>query len=211
MRGNPWCVHDIATESLRRLPRHAAARRRRNECDASDHLLPLELHRRRMGRAADGRTDDVVNPATGERDRRGGVVGRRRRRPRRRRRRRRRSTTGPASTPAARAARPAALRRRGRGRRRRPGRRSRAATSASPSSIIALEIEFLVDNLRFFAAGAPACSSTQAPGEYLDGLHVACCAATRSAWPRLIAPWNYPLKMAGWKLGPALAAGNTWC
>ena len=24
-----------------------------------------------------------------------------------------------------------------------------------------------------------------------------------------IAPWNYPLNMATWKLGPALAAGNT--
>ena len=24
-----------------------------------------------------------------------------------------------------------------------------------------------------------------------------------------IAPWNYPLMMAGWKIGPALAAGNT--
>ena len=24
----------------------------------------------------------------------------------------------------------------------------------------------------------------------------------------LIAPWNYPLFMAAWKIGPALAAGN---
>jgi len=24
-----------------------------------------------------------------------------------------------------------------------------------------------------------------------------------------IAPWNYPLMMAVWKIGPALAAGNT--
>ena len=24
-----------------------------------------------------------------------------------------------------------------------------------------------------------------------------------------IVPWNYPLYMAGWKIGPALAAGNT--
>ena len=23
-----------------------------------------------------------------------------------------------------------------------------------------------------------------------------------------IAPWNYPIMMAGWKIGPALAAGN---
>jgi betaine-aldehyde dehydrogenase len=26
-----------------------------------------------------------------------------------------------------------------------------------------------------------------------------------------IAPWNYPLMMAVWKIGPALAAGNTSC
>ena len=26
-----------------------------------------------------------------------------------------------------------------------------------------------------------------------------------------IAPWNYPLMMAIWKIGPALAAGNTSC
>ena len=25
----------------------------------------------------------------------------------------------------------------------------------------------------------------------------------------MIAPWNYPLYMAAWKLGPALATGNT--
>ena len=35
------------------------------------------------------------------------------------------------------------------------------------------------------------------------------CAATRSASSASIAPWNYPLNMATWKLGPALAAGNT--
>ena len=34
-------------------------------------------------------------------------------------------------------------------------------------------------------------------------------AASRSASPGLIAPWNYPLMMAIWKIGPALASGNT--
>ena len=37
-----------------------------------------------------------------------------------------------------------------------------------------------------------------------------CCGATRSASCVGIAPWNYPLNMATWKLGPALAAGNTF-
>ena len=35
------------------------------------------------------------------------------------------------------------------------------------------------------------------------------CGASRSAWSASIAPWNYPMMMAGWKIGPALAAGNT--
>ena len=37
-----------------------------------------------------------------------------------------------------------------------------------------------------------------------------CCGATRSGCRAGIAPWNYPLNMAIWKLGPALAAGNTF-
>ena len=47
-----------------------------------------------------------------------------------------------------------------------------------------------------------------AAGEYMRGLHV-------DDPPRAvgvvgqIAPWNYPLMMAIWKIGPALAAGNT--
>ena len=69
------------------------------------------------------------------------------------------------------------------------------------------EIGAMVDNLRFFA-GAARNMEGKAAGEYLEGY---------TSWLRReavgvvgqIAPWNYPLMMAIWKIGPALAAGNT--
>ena len=69
------------------------------------------------------------------------------------------------------------------------------------------EIPAMVDNLRFFA-GAARNLEGKAAGEYLDGY---------TSWIRRepvgvvgqIAPWNYPLMMAVWKIGPALAAGCT--
>ena len=76
-----------------------------------------------------------------------------------------------------------------------------------PLGIVPPEIEFMVDNLRFFAAGARA-SVTQAPGEYLGG-YTSILRREPLGVAALIAPWNYPMMMAGWKVGPALAAGNT--
>jgi betaine-aldehyde dehydrogenase len=69
------------------------------------------------------------------------------------------------------------------------------------------EVPALVDNLRFFA-GAARNMEGKAAGEYLEGY---------TSWIRRepvgvvgqIAPWNYPLMMAIWKIGPALATGNT--
>jgi len=69
------------------------------------------------------------------------------------------------------------------------------------------EVEFLVDNLRFFA-GASRSLVTQAPGEYLDG-YTSMLRREPLGVAGLIAPWNYPMMMAIWKFGPALAAGNT--
>jgi 1-pyrroline dehydrogenase len=68
------------------------------------------------------------------------------------------------------------------------------------------EIPGMADNLRFFAGAARALQG-QLTGEYVAG---------RTSWVRRepigvvagIAPWNYPLYMAVWKFGPALAAGN---
>ncbi len=69
------------------------------------------------------------------------------------------------------------------------------------------ELDPMVDQLRFFA-GAARCLEGRAAGEYLEG---------RTSFIRRepvgvvgqITPWNYPLMMAVWKVGPALAAGNT--
>ncbi len=69
------------------------------------------------------------------------------------------------------------------------------------------ELPAMPDQLRFFA-GAARNLEGKAAGEYLEGY---------TSWVRReavgvvgqIAPWNYPLMMAIWKIGPALATGNT--
>jgi betaine-aldehyde dehydrogenase len=69
------------------------------------------------------------------------------------------------------------------------------------------EIPVMADNLRFFA-GAARCLEGRAAGEYMEGY----TSFTRREPVGVIGqvtPWNYPLMMAIWKLGPALAAGNT--
>jgi 1-pyrroline dehydrogenase len=68
------------------------------------------------------------------------------------------------------------------------------------------EMPICADNLRFFA-GAARILEGRSTGEYMRGY---------TSWIRReplgvvggIAPWNYPLMMAIWKIGPALAAGN---
>jgi acyl-CoA reductase-like NAD-dependent aldehyde dehydrogenase len=69
------------------------------------------------------------------------------------------------------------------------------------------EIPFLVDNLRFFA-GAARCLEGRATGEYTHG-YTSMLRREPIGVVGQIAPWNYPLMMAIWKIGPALAAGNT--
>ena len=69
------------------------------------------------------------------------------------------------------------------------------------------EIPPMLDQLRFFA-GAARVLEGRAAGEYLAG---------HTSWVRRepigvvgqVTPWNYPMMMAAWKIGPALAAGNT--
>ncbi len=77
-----------------------------------------------------------------------------------------------------------------------------------PVSIIEFEFDLLVDNLRFFA-GAARCLGASAAGEYLEE-HTSMLRRDPLGVVVGIAPWNYPLNMAVWKLGPALAAGNTF-
>ncbi len=69
------------------------------------------------------------------------------------------------------------------------------------------EIPFMVDNLRFFA-GAARCLQGPTAGEYTEG-YTSMIRREAIGVVGQIAPWNYPLMMAVWKIGPALAAGNT--
>src|ERR671914_185506 len=83
-----------------------------------------------------------------------------------------------------------------------------AADAGKPrSAFLEDELPFLCDNLRFFA-GAARLPEGQASGEYLAG-HTSIIRREPVGPVGQITPWNYPLMMAVWKIGPALAAGNT--
>jgi betaine-aldehyde dehydrogenase len=69
------------------------------------------------------------------------------------------------------------------------------------------EIPFMVDNLRFFA-GAGRCLEGRSAGEYAEG-YTSIIRREPVGPVGQITPWNYPLMMAIWKIGPALAAGCT--
>jgi betaine-aldehyde dehydrogenase/aminobutyraldehyde dehydrogenase len=74
-----------------------------------------------------------------------------------------------------------------------------------PIAAMPEEIGFAVDNLRFFAGGARLLEG-RAAGEYLTG-YTSMLRRDPVGVVASIAPWNYPLMMAVWKFGPALAAG----
>jgi aminobutyraldehyde dehydrogenase len=69
------------------------------------------------------------------------------------------------------------------------------------------EIPAIVDCFRYFA-GAARCMSGTAAGEYLGG-HTSMIRRDPIGVVGSIAPWNYPMLMAAWKVAPAIAAGNT--
>ena len=86
--------------------------------------------------------------------------------------------------------------------------RLEAENTGKPYALTASEeLPPMVDQLRFFA-GAARVLEGRAAGEYLRG---------HTSWVRRepigvvgqVTPWNYPMMMAVWKIGPALAAGNT--
>ncbi|MEU8723413.1 MULTISPECIES: gamma-aminobutyraldehyde dehydrogenase [Streptomyces] len=156
--------------------------------------------------AADGRTTEVVNPATGEPYATAPLSG---------------AADVDAAMVAAEAAFPA-------WRDLVPGERQKAllkiadAFEARAEELIAAESENtgkpigltrdeeippMIDQIRFFA-GAARMLEGRSAGEYMEGLTsiirrepVGVCAQ--------VAPWNYPMMMAVWKFAPALAAGNT--
>ncbi|HSK28211.1 MAG TPA: gamma-aminobutyraldehyde dehydrogenase [Jiangellales bacterium] len=69
------------------------------------------------------------------------------------------------------------------------------------------EIGPMVDQLRFFA-GAARVLEGKAAGEYMSG-HTSFVRREPVGVVGQVTPWNYPMMMAIWKIGPALAAGNT--
>src|ERR1700694_4540761 len=69
------------------------------------------------------------------------------------------------------------------------------------------EIPPTADCFRFFA-GAARILEGKSAGEYMKGF-TSIVRSESLGVVGSIAPWNYPLMMAAWKLGPALAAGNT--
>ena len=69
------------------------------------------------------------------------------------------------------------------------------------------EIPAIADCLRYFA-GAARCLGGTVAGEYLAG-HTSMIRRDPVGVVASIAPWNYPLMMAAWKIAPALAGGNT--
>jgi len=69
------------------------------------------------------------------------------------------------------------------------------------------ELPGVVDCFRFFA-GAVRTMQGPVAGEYLAGF-TSMIRRDPVGVVAQVAPWNYPLMMAAWKLAPALAAGNT--
>jgi betaine-aldehyde dehydrogenase len=69
------------------------------------------------------------------------------------------------------------------------------------------DLPFANDNIRFMAAQARILEGTAA-GEYAAG-YTSIIRREPVGVIGSIAPWNYPYLMAAWKIGPALAAGNT--
>lgn len=69
------------------------------------------------------------------------------------------------------------------------------------------DIPFAADNLHFFAGAARHLNGT-ASSEYTGG-HTSIIRREPIGVVASVAPWNYPLMMLAWKIGPALAAGNT--
>ncbi|HEY3551626.1 MAG TPA: gamma-aminobutyraldehyde dehydrogenase [Gaiellaceae bacterium] len=68
------------------------------------------------------------------------------------------------------------------------------------------EMPFSADNLRFFG-GAARNLEGKSTGEYIEG-YTSMIRREPIGIVGGVCPWNYPLMMAVWKMGPALAAGN---
>ncbi|MBH0131470.1 aminobutyraldehyde dehydrogenase [Salinibacterium sp. NK8237] len=80
-------------------------------------------------------------------------------------------------------------------------------TGKPRASLVADEIMLSVDQIRFFA-GESRHLSGMASAEYMKD-HTSSIRREPIGVIGQVAPWNYPLNMAVWKVAPAIAAGNT--
>ncbi len=87
--------------------------------------------------------------------------------------------------------------------------RAESDNTGKPYGFVSLgaDVPMAVDHLRFFAAAARDIHGAHA-GEFMTG-YTSILRREPVGVVGQIAPWNYPLMMAIWKLGPALAAGCT--
>jgi len=85
--------------------------------------------------------------------------------------------------------------------------RLESRNTGKPVGVAIDEVPVVVDNLRFFA-GAGRVMEGKAANEYIAG-RTSLIRREPVGVVASIAPWNYPIMMAGWKIGPALMAGNT--
>jgi betaine-aldehyde dehydrogenase len=74
-----------------------------------------------------------------------------------------------------------------------------------PKGVADFDLEFTIDNVRFFA-GAARVVEGKAAGEYVS-THTSMIRREPVGVVGQVAPWNYPIMMAIWKVAPALAAG----
>lgn len=85
---------------------------------------------------------------------------------------------------------------------------AQSRNTGQPRYLVASEeVAVGADQVRFFA-GAARMLEGAASGEYMEGYNSVIRREPIGVVGQ-VTPWNYPLMMALWKIGPALAAGNT--
>ncbi|NUB89449.1 aldehyde dehydrogenase family protein [Haloterrigena sp. SYSU A558-1] len=77
--------------------------------------------------------------------------------------------------------------------------------NGKPISEARIDMELVADHFRYFAGATRVNGGETIPSG--DGQHVQTIREPYGVVGQII-PWNFPLLMAAWKLGPALAAGN---
>jgi acyl-CoA reductase-like NAD-dependent aldehyde dehydrogenase len=79
--------------------------------------------------------------------------------------------------------------------------------TGKPRSQALAEVEGAIDVIRFYA-GAARVATAPSAGKYIDG-YFSSVVLEPLGTIGVILPWNYPMMMLAWRLGPILAVGNT--